>query len=164
MAFSKAPGIRKDGGPDGRGRSEGSQKTWYAHDDGRRRPGRSKGALSLATIYRIAGGAVVTMTLQNGKTKRISKAEGIVLKQLELALKGNLRAAEYFLEKYEQYSPVEVQPDATALKMLEDEQILGILAGADQRGLLGPTEPTVSDGGGVEPPDELDISHQDESE
>lgn len=134
MPAPKEPKFLANGLPDGRGQGEGSRATRFARDDDRRRPGRTKGALSLGTIYRTAGGAVITLTLQNGKTKRISKAEGIILKQLDLALKGDQRAAERFLGKYEQYSPTEVQPDLTALKLIDDEDIL---AGAYRRGLFG---------------------------
>lgn len=138
MSAPKEPKFLPNGLPDGRGQGEGSMATRFARDDNRRRPGRTKGALSLGTIYRTAGGAIITLTLQNGKTKRISKAEGIILKQLDLALKGDQRAAERFLEKFEQYSPTEIQPDLTALKLIDDEEIL---ASAYRRGLLGSGEP-----------------------
>jgi hypothetical protein len=137
MSAPKEPKFLPNGLPDGRGQSEGSRATRFARDDHRKRPGRTKGALSLGTIYRTVGGAIITLTLQNGKTKRISKAEGVILKQLELALKGDQRAAERFLEKFEQHSPTEVQPDLTALKLIDDEEIL---ASAYRRGLLGPDE------------------------
>ena len=138
MPEPKPPRLRNDGGPDGRGHGEGSKASRFAKDDNRRRPGRTKGALSLGTIYRTAGGAIITLTLQNGKTRSITKAEGVILKQLELALKGDQRAAERFLEKYEQYSPTEAQTDLTEVKLIEDQDIL---ASAYLRGLISADEP-----------------------
>lgn len=130
--MAKDPKFRKDGHPDLRGHGEGSKASRFQEGDGRRRPGRRKGALSLKTIYLNAGAMPIYVTI-NGKRTRITTADAIVLKQREKALGGGERAAERFMEKLEQYSPIEVQPDLTGELLAEDEVIL---AGAAGRGLL----------------------------
>ena len=141
--MAKEPKFRKDGHPDGRGHSEGSKGSRFAEDDGRRRPGRPKGALSVKTIYLNAASMPIYVTI-NGKRKRITTADAIVLKQREKALGGGERAAERFIEKLEQYSPIEVQPNRTAELLAEDEVIL---AGGSARGELGGGEPPAGDDG-----------------
>jgi hypothetical protein len=135
--MAKPPKFRLDGEPDGRGHAEGSKRTQFAEKDGRVRPGRTPGSLSLAKFYRDAAAAKITVTLPNGAKLRITKAQAIILRQAEKALKGDQRAAERFLEKLEQYSPAEVQPDLTALKLLDDATMI---AGARKRGLLDPQD------------------------
>ncbi len=133
--------FRPDGEPDGRGHSEGSKEGQFKPGDGRERPGRPKGSKSLRTIYRTAGDSKIAVTT-GGKTRKIAKKEALVLKQLDLGLGGRQRAAERFLDKVEQYSPIEVEPDLTAQLLAEDEAILAI---AQQRGLI-PAEPPASRG------------------
>jgi hypothetical protein len=143
--MAKGPKFRKDGHPDGRGHSEGSKGSRFGEDDGRRRPGRPKGALSLKTIYLNAAAMPIYVTINN-KRRRITTADAIVLKQREKALGGGERASERFIEKLEQYSPIEVQPDRTGELLAEDQ---AILASAAARGLLGDGEPpTTGEGEG----------------
>ena len=130
--MAKPPKMRGDGELDGRGHAEGSMPTRFAQGDGRGRPGRPKGAKSLATIYRNVGQIPLAVD-QGGRKRRISTAEGVVLKQRELALKGNQRAAERLLDKIEAQDPVEVRADLTAQLLAED---LELLASARARGLL----------------------------
>jgi len=139
--MAKPPSMRGDGELDGRGQAEGSVPTRFAPGDGRKRPGRPKGAKSLATIYRHVGQIPLTVD-QGGRKRRISTAEGVVLKQRELALKGNQRASERFLDKIETYDPVEVRPDLTAHLLAEDAELL---ASARARGLLGCEPPATED-------------------
>ena len=141
--MAKEPKFRKDGHPDGRGHGEGSKGSRFHKDDGRRRPGRPKGALSLKTIYLNAASMPIYVTI-NGKRKRITTADAIVLKQREKALGGGERAAERFIEKLEQYSTIEVQPDLTAQLLAEDESIL---ASAGRRGVIGRDPPSGDEGG-----------------
>lgn len=129
--------IRGDGLPDGRGHADGSRQTRFAHDDGRKRPGRSKGSKSLKTIYQTTAAIPLTVDLGNGRKKRISSLEGMVLKQREKALKGDQRSTERFLERIADYSPPEVQLDLTA-QLLEEDAIL--FASARARGLLAPRD------------------------
>ena len=131
LRMSDDQNFGSDGQPDGRGRSEGSKATQFTPGDGRRRPGRPRGSKSLRTIYRAVGQAKIAVTM-NGKTLRLTKAEAIILKQAEKALRGEQRPAERFLDKIEQYSPVEVEPDLTAALLDAD---LEILASARKRGL-----------------------------
>lgn len=131
--MAKEPKFRTDGQPDNRGRSEGSKTNWFAPDDGRKRPGRTKGSKSLKTVYRAIAEIPVKAEIQ-GKAKRISTKEGIVLKEREQALKGDHRAREHFLKRVAEYSPMEVEPDRTATLLAEDADIL---ASAFERGLLG---------------------------
>lgn len=135
--------IRSDGGIDGRGHGEGSVQTRFAAGDGRKRPGRTRGAKSLATIYREVAKMPLALEL-GGKKTTISTAQGIVLKQREKALKGDQRAAEHLLVKIETHDPVEVRPDLTAQLLEEDADLL---ASARARGLL---PPTVRDGDGAQ--------------
>lgn len=130
--MAKEPKFRADGQPDIRGRSEGSKAHWFAPDDGRKRPGRSKGSKSLKTVYRAIAEIPVKAEIQ-GRAKRISTKEGIVLKEREQALKGDHRAREHFLKRVAEYSPIEVEPDRTATLLAEDADIL---ASAFERGLL----------------------------
>ncbi len=130
--MAKPPKMRDDGELDGRGHAEGSVLTRFGPGDGRTRPGRPKGAKSLATIYRHVGKIPLTVD-QGGRKRRISTAEGVVLKQRELALKGNQRAAERLLDKIEAHDPVEVRIDLTAKLLAEDAELL---ASARARGLI----------------------------
>ncbi len=130
--MARPPRMRGDGELDGRGHSEGSVPTRFAPGDGRGRPGRPKGAKSLATIYRNVG-QIPLMVDQGGRKRRISTAEGVVLKQRELALKGDQRASERLLDKIEAHDPVEVRVDLTAQLLAEDAELL---ASARARGLL----------------------------
>ena len=132
--MAKPPKHRGDGLPDGRGHADGSRQTRFAHDDGRARPGRRKGSKSLKTIYQTTAAIPLTVDLGNGRKKRISSLEGMVLKQREKALKGDQRSTERFLERIADYSPPEVQLDLTA-QLLEEDAVL--LADARARGLLG---------------------------
>ena len=127
--------FREDGEPDGRGRSEGSKTTQFAKGDNRKRPGRPKGALSLKTIYLEAGKAKMSVSL-NGVERRIPKIQAVVMKQVDMALKGEQRAAERMIERFEQYSPMEVEVDLSARLMAEDQAILDA---AFERGILGAT-------------------------
>ncbi len=129
----KEPRFRADGQPDNRGRSEGSRAHWFAPDDGRKRPGRGKGSKSLKTVYQAVAEIPVKADIQ-GKARRISTKEGIILKEREQALKGDHRAREHFLKRVAEYSPMEVEPDRTAALLVEDADIL---ASAFERGLLG---------------------------
>ena len=115
--------FRKDGLPDGRGRSPGSQQTQFAVDDRRRRPGRTKGAKSLSAIYRAIADTLVTIT-KDGQQKRITRKEAIVLQEVMLAMKGDARAREGFLRRLQECSPPEVQTDRTAQLLQEDQEIL----------------------------------------
>lgn len=134
--MAKPPKMRGDGELDGRGQAEGSVSTRFASGDGRKRSGRPKGAKSLATIYRYVGNISVALDM-DGRKRKISTAEGIVLKQREMALKGDQRAAERLLDKIEAHEPIELRPDLTAALLDEDAELLTL---ARARGLLGASE------------------------
>lgn len=141
--MAKPPKIRDDGELDGRGHAEGSVPTRFAKGDGRKRPGKPKGAKSLATIYRNVGKMPIKVD-QGGQTRKISTAEAIVLKQREMALKGNQRATERLLDKIEAHDPVEVRPDLTAGLLAEDVELL---TNARVRKVIAPSEPCDVPGG-----------------
>lgn len=130
--MADGPNLRSDGEPDGRGKSEGSKSTQFAAGDDRRRPGRPKGAKSLRSIYRAAGKAKISVTV-GGVTRRLTKTEAVILKQLDLALHGEQRPAERFLDRIEQYTPVEVDADLIGALIGEDMNLLAI---ARERGLI----------------------------
>lgn len=121
--------IRKDGGPDGRGHADGSRASQFRTDDGRKRSGRPKGAKSLATLYREISKIPVSVTMPNGKVRKISTVEAIVMKQREKALRGGERAGERFIERLHQYSPPEVQTDRTTELLEEDSALLAAALG-----------------------------------
>lgn len=147
--MAKEAKFRLDGQPDGRGHAEGSMATRYAADDGRRRPGRKKGAKSLKTVYQAAAEIPIEAEIK-GKRKRITSKEGIVLKEREQALKGDHRAREHFIKRLAEYSPIEVEPDRTTLLLAEDE---AILASAFERGLIG-VQPLTGDPSAMPPLEE----------
>jgi hypothetical protein len=133
--------FRKDGRPDGRGRSAGSRTTQFAAGDGRKRPGRPKGSKSLGTIYREAAAALVTVA-RDGKHKRVPTKEAIVLREALQALKGDARARESFMRRLQEYSLPEVQLDETQRLIEEDRQIL---LQAMARGLIDPSAVQLSE-------------------
>lgn len=131
--MAKDPRFRKDGQPDGRGHGAGSKKTRFAEEDGRRRPGRPKGSKSLKTVY-LAAADITVRAVINGKTKRITSKEAMILKEREQAMGGDHRAREHFLKRLDEYSPIEVQPDLTVSLIAEDEVII---ADVFKRGVFG---------------------------
>ena len=64
----------------------------------------------------------------------MTKTEAVILKQLELALRGEQRPAERFLDRIEQFTPPEVKADLIGALISED---LDLLAIARERGLIG---------------------------
>lgn len=135
--MAKPPKFRADGGPDGRGHADGSRATRFAIDDGRRRPGRTKGSKSLKHVYLDVAATPVVLD-RDGRKKKISTTHGIVMKQREKALKGDQRASELFLDRIAEYSPPDVQLDLTATLLDEDALLL---AGARRRGVVGDSGP-----------------------
>lgn len=140
--MTDGPKFRSDGEPDGRGLSEGSKSTRFAPGDGRTRPGKPKGAKSLRSIYLAAGSAKISVTI-GGVTRRLTKTEAVILKQLDLALHGEQRPAERFLDRIEQYTPAEVDADLIGALISED---LGLLAIARERGLIALPDPDPDSG------------------
>lgn len=126
--------FKADGTPDGRGHAEGSKASRYTVNDGRERPGRPKGAISLKTAYARAAARRVTYTdSKTGKQGSMPTMEAIALKQREKALKGDEKATKRFEQRIDEYFPEEVDPLSTAKLMAEDE---AILAHAAARGVL----------------------------
>lgn len=135
--MSRPPTIRADGSPDRRGQSEGSRSTQFAPGDDRRRPGRPRGSKSLKHIYLAAGDMPIVLDQGNGKKRRITTKEGVILKQREKALKGDQRSAERFLDKIAEHSPPDVDLNRTEV-LLEEDAVL--LRAARLRGLLSDEE------------------------
>jgi hypothetical protein len=161
--MAKEPKYRKDGAPDGRGHAEGSAATRFDSGDGRRRPGRTKGAKSLKTIYKAAASMPVTATDPKTlkKTRYITK-EAVVLKQREKALRGEDRALERFIDRIELYDPPEVDADRTATLLAEDAELLAEALG---RGAIGWNWPTpVVPAAPVAPTPAAEIPPKDEPE
>lgn len=89
--------------------------------------GRPKRAKNLKTIVRAVMEEMVRVRSSNGE-RRVSRAEALVLKTLELASKDNLRATERLLEWYQDAVPDEVAHEARQPRSEEltqtDEAIL----------------------------------------
>jgi hypothetical protein len=138
--MAKEPKYREDGGPDGRGHAPGSVATRFGSGDGRPRPGRTKGAKDMKTIYMTAASMPVIATDPKTlkKTRYITK-EALVLKQRDKALKGEDRALERFIDRIETYDPPEVDADRTGTLLAEDAELL---AEAFGRGAIGWNWPT----------------------
>lgn len=135
--MAKPPKYRLDGEPKGTGHAEGSIPTRFGVDDGRKRPGRRKGAKSMAKIY--ADLAKIPVILdQAGQKRKISTKEGIALKQRDKAMKGDQRASERLLDKFESLDPPEARLDLTAALLAEDAELI---ASARARGLFEPIKP-----------------------
>jgi len=67
--------------------------------------GRPKGARSLKTIvHEVLGEKISVRT--NGKERRVSRLEALILRQVELAVKGNMRALEKLLQLHMTLAPV----------------------------------------------------------
>jgi len=130
--MAKPPKHRADGEPDGRGHAEASCGTRFASGDNRPRPGRRKGSKGIKTIYLEVAATPVVLD-RDGKKKKISTIQGIVLKQREKALKGDQRASERFLDRIIEFSPPEVQLDLTQGLLAEDAALIAALRG---RGLI----------------------------
>jgi len=97
--------------------------------------GRKKGSKNIKTLIRQA--MTETITVQEGsKSRRVSKIEGVVLRQLQSALKGNDRSAMAVVKMAMQLGFLEEphgEPaEATALSAT-DEQILQQLFRHDQK-------------------------------
>lgn len=142
--MAKPPKYRLDGEPSGTGHAEASLATRFGVDDGRRRPGRKKGAKSMVKVY-TALAKIPVVWDQGGEKRKISTKEGIALKQRDKALKGDQRASERLLDKFEALDPPEARLDLTAALIAED---IELIAGLRARGLLGPIEPPTSPGDG----------------
>jgi hypothetical protein len=133
MSDDKPPRFRADGELDGRGHAEGSRRTQFHAGDGRRRPGRPRGARDERSLVRQIRDMPVTITDQAGRRRKISTIEALLIKLRSEALAGNMKAMESLLKRIERYEVPSAEPDLTA-KLLEDDQI--ILEAARVRGLL----------------------------
>lgn len=150
--MAEPPKYRADGEPDGRGHADASRATRFAPGDERPRPGRRKGSKSLKTIYLNIAATPVVLD-RNGRKKKISTTEAIVMKQREKALKGDQRASERFLERIIEYTSPEVQLDLTQALLAEDAELLAearrqVLPTSGDRGDPGDgDEPVATDHG-----------------
>jgi Family of unknown function (DUF5681) len=87
--------------------------------------GRPKGSKNLKTLIREA--MTANISIQEGeKTRRVTRLEGVVLRQLQKALKGSDRAALAVIKMAHQLRFLEDSESATAETALspEDERIL----------------------------------------
>jgi Family of unknown function (DUF5681) len=90
--------------------------------------GRPKGSKNLKTLIREA--MTASISIQEGeKTRRVTKLEGVVLRQLQSALKGSDRAALALIKMAHQLRFLEDSESATAETALsaEEERILNEL-------------------------------------
>jgi hypothetical protein len=97
--------------------------------------GRPKHSRNLKTIIRQA--FTDRITVREGETRRsITKIEGVVLRQVEAALKGNERAALAVLKMASQVGLLEdaaAGPDDTALTSVEQQLIDNLLQAASPK-------------------------------
>jgi hypothetical protein len=90
----------------------------------------------------------VTIT-KDGRQRRITRKEAIVLQEALLAMKGDARAREGFLRRLQECSPPDVQTDRTARLLQEDQKIL---RQGEERGLVDPiATPSTGPENGGEP-------------
>jgi Family of unknown function (DUF5681) len=98
--------------------------------------GRPKGTKNLKTLIRQAMTAIISVQ-EGSSTRRVSKIEGVVLRQLQSALKGNDRSAMAVIKMAMQMGFLE-DPEsnnaATATLSAADEQILEALATRRHKG------------------------------
>jgi hypothetical protein len=134
----KKPGTRKDGLPDGRGRSEGSRAGHFSQDDGRRRPGRPKGAQNKKTKRREVLSMPVKVTI-NGKTKTVDTETALYMAQRKKALDGEQRSTELLLGKPDPEPP----PPDIDLKALFAED-LAIIEDVRRRGFFDSVAPLLT--------------------
>ena len=78
-----------------------------------------------------------------GLTRQLTKTEAVILKQLDMALRGEQRPAERFLDRIEQFTPVEVDADLIGALLSEDQDLLAIARG---RGVIGPSRSDIPSG------------------
>lgn len=92
-------------GPDGSyvvGKYQPPESGKFRVGDGRKRGQRKKGTRNLETDFNEVLHATRNMTV-NGSIKKMSRQRGLVLKLVETAGKGQIRAIEYTLNKKEQF-------------------------------------------------------------
>lgn len=134
MSRPKDPKFTKDGFPDGRGHGEGSKGTRFAKGDGRRRPGRPKGARDEKVLVNKIRDMKVEATI-NGRKRKVDTQQALLMKQREKALKGDQRAAEFLDRKFQAFGPPVVEPDHITPLLESDREILKC---AVRRGLIRP--------------------------
>ena len=132
--MAKPPRFRQDGEIDGRGHADASKSFRFASGDGRKRPGRPKGARDERTEVLLVRDMPVEITI-GGKKRKGSTRLGMYMRQRHKALNGDQRATEFLDAKFSQFEPPLVQPDLTRILLEEDRAILAAAAG---RGIVGP--------------------------
>ena len=141
--MAKPPRLKANGEPDMRGHADGSKRTRLAPGDGRRRPGRPKGAKDERTLVRLIQNMTVPINMP-GLPKRINTQFACLLKLREKALRGDLRAIEMLDRKLGQHAPPYIEPNLTEDLLAEDAEIL---RDAERRGSVpdscGPSEDMV---------------------
>ena len=70
--------------------------------------GRKKGSRNLKTIYRTILESEIVLT-ENGRPRTVPVIEGLVLRQVQEGLRGQLRAIESLIDRYERYADHEVE-------------------------------------------------------
>jgi hypothetical protein len=124
--------FKADGTPDGRGHAEGSRATRFGKGDGRRRPGRPKGAISLRSAYEKAAALPVYSA---DRRQKWSTADAIAMRQREKALKGDEKATKRFEDRIASYFPEAVDTANMNDLLAED---LAILRRGEARGAIPP--------------------------
>lgn len=84
--------------------------------------GRKKGSLNMATLVRKVVSTEIPVT-ENGARRCVPALEGILVRQMHEALRGNARATQLILDLCQQHLPTE-EVDATAELKTDDEAIL----------------------------------------
>lgn len=130
--MAKQPKFRLDGELDGRGHADASKSTRFATDDGRKRPGRKKGARDEKTEILAIRDMLVEVTIGDKKQK-VPTRTAIFLRQRKKALDGDQRATEFLDAKFSQYEPPLLEPNLTSDLLAEDQ---AILESAVARGLI----------------------------
>src|SRR4051812_22268082 len=90
--------------------------------------GRRKGSRNLKTVLETVMSSTIEIS-ENGRKRQVSIAEALLKRQVQEGLRGQLRAIENLLDRYEKY----VETEADAEEMSDEDQAILARALASRR-------------------------------